>query len=84
MATRLVKFVINSDGIKELLKSDGVYQACAQKASEIADRANSMCDGFETEKVSYPERNGAIVRTGSAKAYYANMCENILEKSKGF
>lgn len=81
---KILQFEINRAGIKEILKSDAVCEECIAKANEIASRANAMHDGFEVEPIIYPERNGAKVSPIDASAYFANLRNNILEKSKGF
>ena len=73
-----IKFELNSQGVKELLKSDGAKGVCREYASQIQRR---LGDGYVMEDRNYPERSGAAVRADSFEAYRDNMENNTLLKS---
>lgn len=75
-----IKIELNSAGIREMLKSEPVRQACMQEASRIASRAG---DGYVSESRSYPERSGAAVYPNTPKAAMDNLRNNTLLKAMG-
>lgn len=73
-----VKFVLNRSGVRDLLKSDGIYQVCAQHAEMTRASAGP---GYEVGQRNYPERTGAAVYPATADAYYDNLRHNTLLKA---
>jgi len=72
------EFKLNSAGVRELLKSEAMKSVLREQASRIQQRAG---DGYEVEERNYPERAGAVVKAGSAEAYYDNLHNNTLLKA---
>lgn len=68
------KIVLNSTGIREMLKSDGVIAALTAEASTAADRAGNS----EVEVGFYPERGRAVYVKQNATS--KDMEENTLLK----
>ena len=66
MATK-VRVVLNDAGVKELLKSDEVQEACIQAAGAVASAAGG--EGYETGYAFTQVRAGALVETTTAAAY---------------
>lgn len=74
------KFKLNKTGVRELLKSDGVYGEC----KKIADTALSKCgEGYAVHDVKYPERSGAVVAATTMRAVNDNKKNNTLLKAVG-
>lgn len=75
-----VKIELNDAGVKELLKSQEIKEACR----EVADRVQrSAGEGFVLEERNYPERSGYSVRVDSAEAARKNSKHNTLLKALG-
>lgn len=76
------KFVINSEGVRDLLKSPKLTKMCMDKASSIAESANSMSfgGGYVAGERRYPERTGAAVYPSTDEAAIDNLQNNTLEK----
>lgn len=72
------KFVLNRAGVREILKSDGIYRVCEEHAE--ATRA-SAGPGYEVGTRNYPERTGVAVYPATADAYYDNLRHNTLLKA---
>lgn len=70
-----VKIVLNKAGVRELLRSDEVQEACKEYADKVLAQAG---DGYVEEERDYPERKGYAVRADSAKAVYDNLKNNTL------
>lgn len=75
-----VKVELNSAGVRELLKSPEVMQACKEQADKVAQRAG---DGYKVEQRSYPERTGYAVVAGTPEAKRDNLKNNTLQKALG-
>lgn len=75
-----VKVVLNSAGVRELLKSDWAAGECMICAQSVASRAG---DGFEVEARNYPERTGYAVKAATYEAKRKNLKENTLLKAMG-
>lgn len=60
-----VKVTLNSEGVRELLRSAEIQNACLEQAQRIADYAG---DGYEVDAITYPERAGARVRAVTKEA----------------
>ena len=73
-----VKFELDRNGVKELLKSQELTAECRRYAQDVAARAG---DGFGCEDRHYPERTGCAVRPDTDEAYFRNLNENILLKA---
>lgn len=72
------KFVLNRAGVRELLKSDGIYRVCEEHAE--ATRATAG-PGYELGRRDYPERTGVSVFPATGDAYYDNLRNNTLLKA---
>ena len=72
-----IKFVLDGNGVKDLLKSAGVYGECLKHAESMRASAGM---GYEVSDRSHPERKGAAVYPADDKAYYDNLNNNTLEK----
>lgn len=73
-----VKIVLNSSGIRALLKSEEIAGICQEKAADVAMAAG---DGYKAEKRSYPERTGYAIYPSTPKAVRDNLKNNTLEKA---
>lgn len=71
---------LNSDGIRELLKDDGIAEICRQQAEEVASKAG---EGYGVESRSYAERSGYAVVAQTKEAYKDNLKNNTLLKALG-
>ena len=78
--SKKVKIKLNSAGVKELLKSAPIVDACEEQAQMIRNRAG---EGFEVQKRTYPERTGAAVVAATSEARKKNLKENTLLKAIG-
>jgi hypothetical protein len=73
-----VKIKLDSAGVRELLKSQGIAGKCQEIAQRVASAAG---DGYEASLRKYPERTGAAIHPDGAKAYYDNLRNNTLAKA---
>jgi len=74
------KVVLNRDGVRELLKSEGMLQMCKQ----IAENAQGkLGDGYETTTHIGKNRCNASVKAVSEKAKKENMEDNTILKAIG-
>ena len=75
-----VQFKLNKAGVRELLKSEGVYGEC----KKVAQSALAKCgDGYAVHDVKYPERSGAAIAATTMKAVNDNKKNNTLLKAVG-
>ena len=75
-----VQFKLNKAGVRELLKSEGVYGEC----KKVAQSALAKCgDGYAVHDVRYPERSGAAIAATTMKAVNNNKKNNTLLKAVG-
>lgn len=74
------KIVLNSSGIREVLKSDEIAEMCREEAEKIRNRAG---EGFAVEVRNYPERTGYAVYPETEEAFYRNLNKNTLLKAIG-
>lgn len=75
-----VQFKLNKAGVRELLKSEGVYGVC----KKVAQSALAKCgDGYAVHDVRYPERSGAAIAATTMKAVNDNKKNNTLLKAVG-
>ena len=75
-----VDFKLNSAGVRELLRSEGIQGACRSKARS----ALSMCgEGYAVHDVKYPERAGAAIAATTKQAAKDNKKNNTLLKAVG-
>lgn len=72
-----IKFKLNSDGVRELLKSAGAEGICREYAAQIQSRAG---EHYAIGSRHYPERSGAAVYPNDAEGYYDNLKNNTLLK----
>lgn len=79
MAKNKLKVVLVSDGVRALLKEVGANQ-CMKLAS---DALSGLGQGYEVEARTYPERNGAIIRTTTYQAKKDNYKNNTILKALG-
>lgn len=75
-----VKIVLNSPGIRELLKSAEIAEVCKEQADAVAGRAG---EGYVVEQRNYPERTGYVVSTETYEAVRDNLKNNTLLKALG-
>lgn len=73
-----IKVKLNKAGVRSLLKSAEVAEACMQEARQIQARAG---ENYEAEARRYPERTGAAVYPANADGYYDNLHNNTLLRS---
>lgn len=72
-----VKVVLNSAGVRELLRSDEMESMLAKKASDIRDRCG---DGYESDSYKGKNRAKATVWTATPDAMRDNSKNNTLLK----
>lgn len=75
-----VTIKLNSDGVKELLKSSEIQAECMKQAETVQA---GLGDGYEVSEKYYPERSGAIIRAVSTAAKKENSEDNSLLKGLG-
>lgn len=73
-----VTIKLNSDGVKELLKSSAIQEECMKHARSAM---NSLGDGYVCAKKNYPERSGAIVKATTQEAAKDNLDNNSIVKA---
>ena len=72
-----VEIELNSEGVRELLRSSEMKAICESYANGIAQRA---CEGYEVSSSTGSVRVNAKVRPGTPHAYYSNLKHNTLLK----
>lgn len=80
MAEGKIKIELHSAGIRELLKSQPVAEACKEQAQKIKKEVGK---GFEVQIRKYPERIGYAVSAESKEAISKAYKENVLLKAIG-
>ena len=75
-----MKIVLNSQGVRELLKSSAIASACEEQAQAVASRAG---EGYTIEQRNYAERTGYIVNADTNEAKKDNLKNNTLLKALG-
>lgn len=60
-----VRVTLNSEGVRELLRSAELQNACLEEANRIAAEAG---EGYEVSTITYPERAGARVYAETKEA----------------
>lgn len=70
-----VRVVLNRSGVRELLKSDAMAQACKEQANAIKNRCG---DGYESDVYTGKNRVNAMVWPESAKARQDNSHDNTI------
>lgn len=77
----MIKFELNSDGVKELLQSKGVASAINGYARTIQSRAGS---GYGVKSASVKgDRQSALVYTATKEAMEDNYENNTLLRARG-
>jgi hypothetical protein len=71
---------LNSQGVRELLKSQAIADACMEQANVVAGRAG---EGYSVEQRDYPERTGYVVSAETDEARTDNLKNNTLLKALG-
>lgn len=71
------KLVLNQKGIKDLLKSSEIKEACKEQAEIMRNAAGP---GYEIGERNYPERIGYAVYPEGEEAWRDNLVNNTLEK----
>lgn len=75
-----VQFKLNKAGVRELLKSEGVYGEC----KKVAQSALAKCgDGYAVHDVKYPERSGVAISATTMRAVNDNKKNNTILKAVG-
>lgn len=72
-----VKVVLDTNGVRNVLKSQELLAETTKYAQQLADSAG---EGYVTEERNYPERRGVVVKPGDDAAYWDNYYHNTLEK----
>ncbi|MEJ8751665.1 hypothetical protein WKS98_03390 [Lagierella sp. ICN-221743] len=72
------KFELNSSGVKELLKSDGIKNVINSHAQRIY---SSLGDGYKVDQYDGVNRSNAMVWASSRKARKDNKKNNTLLKA---
>lgn len=80
MSNSKVKIVLNDAGVRELLKSSEISEACRSAATGVQARAG---EEYILEERNYPERTGWAVRPGTVAAHRDNLKNNTLLKAIG-
>lgn len=75
--SKLIKFELNSDGVKELLRSAEMQSVLNEYATEKADEAG---EGYEAAVHLGKKRAYANIYPGTREAAYDNLDNNTLEK----
>lgn len=75
-----VRIELNSEGVRELLKSAEIMAVCRGHADRIAGRAG---DGYEVTTYTGKTRVNASVHAATDKAYRDNLKNNTLLKAVG-
>lgn len=75
-----IVFKLNRSGVKELLQSDEMRQACESAGNMVAAASGIDC---EVDSIKGSTRVSTRVKTADAKAYYENMNNNSLLKALG-
>lgn len=70
-----VKIKLNTAGVRELLKSSEMQEACRECAEKVLARAG---EGYAIEPRNYPERSGYAVKAETRQAYKDNYNNNTL------
>lgn len=78
-----VKFVLNRQGVRELLKSSEMAGVVSQATSQILDAANSELPEFSSEITTRSTRVVGIVKADTVHANFHAREHNTLEKAKG-
>lgn len=73
-----VEVRLNSEGVKEMLRSPEVAQMCMDSANRALGR---LGNGYEVESRTYPERRGAVVKAVTFSARKDNAENNSLLKA---
>ena len=73
-----VKIELNSDGVRELLRSSEIMEVCKSHADKIAARAGS---GYEVTTFTGKNRVNASVHAATEEAYRDNLKNNTLLKA---
>ena len=75
-----IKIVLNRKGVRELLKSQPIADACGEQAEQVKARAG---EGYEVRQRNYPERTGYAVIAETDEAKRDNLKNNTLLKALG-
>lgn len=75
-----VKFKLDEEGVKKLLKSQDVANECKKHADKVYARVSSV-PGYKLESRQYPERNGYAIFADEQPAIKDNYENNSLLKS---
>ena len=77
-----IKVVLNSDGVKQLLKSDEIMDFMDKKAHELLDNCDvSPKSKYEVERRQKGKTRGAVsIVTHSKDTFFRNMATNELLK----
>ena len=74
------KLVLNSEGVRQMLLSDDLMQACKQQAEQVRAIAG---EGYEVSTFVGTNRVNASVRPVTQEAYNDNLENNTLMKAVG-
>lgn len=74
------KFELNSDGVRELLKSQGIQEELKKHGQEVANRADGI---WEAKSGVGSVRANVKVVTNDKDTFYKNLKTNTLIKALG-
>jgi hypothetical protein len=69
---------LNTEGVRQLLKSEEMKDICAEQASSILGRVGS---GYTMDTYTGQNRVNAMVRASTPRAMYDNLHNNTLLKA---
>lgn len=73
-----VKIVLNSQGVRELLRSEEIKAFCEERASKAL---SELGDGHELKTVMWPDRVTTTIHAVSYKAKKNNLKNNTILKA---
>ncbi len=74
------EFKLNTQGVRELLKSGAVQSMCSEYASQTL---NACGDGYESKTQIGKNRASAVIYPATPHAHYSNLKHNTLLKALG-
>jgi hypothetical protein len=69
---------LNTEGVRQLLRSEEMKSICAEQAANILSRVGS---GYEMDTYTGQNRVNAMVKTSTPRAMYDNLHNNTLLKA---
>ena len=78
-----VKFELNREGVRELLRSPEMTEIISSAAERVAAAASSGGRNYNAEVTIGGNRVAARIKPADSAAYYSNLKHNTLIKSLG-